>query len=86
MTSETEAIGTTKEILQEAIHAWMIDPERTLDLVATMRPDRVAAYSFAFVPDARPNQRRLRELPLPLGRELCRASARSGRQNAVATG
>ncbi len=32
---------------------------RTLDTVLGMRPDRVAAYAFAFVPNLRPNQRRL---------------------------
>ena len=31
--SETQAIGMTKEILQEAIHAWILDPDRKLDLV-----------------------------------------------------
>jgi len=31
--SETQAIGTAKEILQEAIHTWILEPGRRLDLV-----------------------------------------------------
>lgn len=40
---------------------------RTLDQVAAMRPDRVACFSLAYVPEARPNQKRLpiAELPAP---------------------
>jgi hypothetical protein len=33
LTSETQAIGTAKEILQEAVRTWILDSERRLDLV-----------------------------------------------------
>jgi oxygen-independent coproporphyrinogen-3 oxidase len=38
---------------------------RTLDQVLTLRPDRVAAYSFAFVPWMRAHMKRLAEEALP---------------------
>ncbi len=41
---------------------------RTLDEVVALRPDRIALYSFAWVPEQRPNQRRIRREDLPLGR------------------
>lgn len=41
---------------------------RTIDLVRELAPDRVALYSFACVPEARPNQRRLPLAEIPLGR------------------
>ncbi len=31
--TETQAVGTAKEILQQSIHAWMLDPQRRLELV-----------------------------------------------------
>src|SRR5262249_44878883 len=31
---------------------------RTMDAVVALEPDRVACFSFAYVPEARPNQRR----------------------------
>jgi oxygen-independent coproporphyrinogen-3 oxidase len=40
---------------------------RTLDRVATLEPDRVAVFSLAYVPDARPNQRRLPIHEMPTG-------------------
>jgi hypothetical protein len=43
--------------------------QRTMDLVAEMRPDRIAVYSFAFVPDARPHQRKLSAPPMAAGRD-----------------
>jgi oxygen-independent coproporphyrinogen III oxidase len=33
---------------------------KTLETVISMKPDRTAIYSFAFVPDARPHQKRLK--------------------------
>lgn len=42
---------------------------RTMEQVAEMRPDRLAVYSFAFVPEARPNQRVLAQYNMPNGRE-----------------
>jgi len=42
---------------------------RTLEQVLEMRPDRLAVYSFAHVPDVRPNQRRLPVSGLPRGSE-----------------
>lgn len=39
--------------------------EETLDAVITMRPDRLAVYSFAFVPWMRPHQKRLDDTLLP---------------------
>ncbi len=39
--------------------------ERTLDTVLVLRPDRLAVYSFAFVPWMRPNQKRLDQTLLP---------------------
>jgi oxygen-independent coproporphyrinogen-3 oxidase len=41
---------------------------RTIDLVSELGPDRVALYSFAWVPEARPNQRRLPLAEIPGGR------------------
>ena len=38
---------------------------RTLDAVIATRPDRLAVYSFAFVPWMRPHQRRIDETRLP---------------------
>jgi oxygen-independent coproporphyrinogen-3 oxidase len=40
---------------------------RSLDLVLDLRPDRVALYSFAYVPWARPNQKRIDPASLPAG-------------------
>ena len=40
---------------------------RTLEQVAELRPDRVAAFSFAYVPEARPNQRKLNVVDIPRG-------------------
>ncbi|HWE26268.1 MAG TPA: oxygen-independent coproporphyrinogen III oxidase, partial [Myxococcales bacterium] len=40
---------------------------RTLEQVLEMRPDRAAVYAFAFVPDVRPNQKRLPVADLPRG-------------------
>lgn len=31
--AETQAVGTAKEVLQEAIHSWLLDPDRELELV-----------------------------------------------------
>ena len=42
---------------------------RTMETVADMRPDRVAVYSFAFVPAVRPHQRRLKGFSMPAGRD-----------------
>lgn len=39
--------------------------ERTLDAVIRLRPDRLAVYSFAYVPWMRPHQRRIDESLLP---------------------
>jgi len=41
--------------------------ERTLDQVIEMAPDRLAVYSFAYLPDLRPNQRRLVSADIPTG-------------------
>jgi oxygen-independent coproporphyrinogen-3 oxidase len=41
---------------------------RTLEQVVELGPDRVAAFSFAFVPSVKPHQRRLPLSDLPLGR------------------
>ncbi|MBK8014410.1 MAG: oxygen-independent coproporphyrinogen III oxidase [Deltaproteobacteria bacterium] len=40
---------------------------RTLATVERMRPDRLAVYSFAYVPEARPHQKRLPIANIPLG-------------------
>jgi oxygen-independent coproporphyrinogen III oxidase len=40
---------------------------RTLQQVLEMRPDRMAVYAFAHVPDVRPNQKRLPAADLPRG-------------------
>jgi oxygen-independent coproporphyrinogen-3 oxidase len=40
---------------------------RTMDEVAALAPDRVAVFSFAYVPAARPNQRRLPLAAIPTG-------------------
>ncbi len=39
----------------------------TLEKVMELRPDRAAVYSFAFVPEVRPHQRRLPKETLPQG-------------------
>lgn len=41
--------------------------QATLERVVAMRPDRLAVYSFAYVPDLRPHQRRLPINGLPTG-------------------
>ncbi|MFO0728310.1 MAG: oxygen-independent coproporphyrinogen III oxidase [Myxococcota bacterium] len=41
--------------------------QNTLADVLAMRPDRLAVYSFAFLPEQRPHQKRLSELPIPTG-------------------
>ncbi len=43
--------------------------KRTLDTVLLLRPDRLAVYSFAFVPWMRPHQRRLDQALLPEAEE-----------------
>lgn len=43
--------------------------QRTLEQVIEMRPDRLAVYSFAYVPEVRPNQNRLPVVGMPRGRE-----------------
>jgi oxygen-independent coproporphyrinogen-3 oxidase len=43
--------------------------QRTLERVIAMRPDRLAVYSFAFVPSVKPQQKRLALLPTPSGSE-----------------
>jgi len=40
---------------------------RTLDEVIGMNPDRLAVFSFAFVPDMKPHQRRLNVIDMPQG-------------------
>lgn len=40
---------------------------RTMEQVLALGPDRVAAFSFAYVPTARPNQRRLPMAAIPTG-------------------
>jgi len=41
--------------------------ERTLKRIAEIRPDRIAVYSFAYVPDLKPHQKRLPIEQLPHG-------------------
>lgn len=41
--------------------------QRTLELVAEMRPDRMAVYSFAFIPDLRHHQRKIDADEVPKG-------------------
>jgi oxygen-independent coproporphyrinogen III oxidase len=43
--------------------------ERTLAQVLALRPDRLAVYSFAYVPDLRPNQKRLPVSGIPGGKD-----------------
>ncbi len=43
--------------------------QRTLEQILEMRPDRLAVYSFAHVPDVRPNQKRLPVAGIPRGAE-----------------
>ena len=40
---------------------------RTLEQILEMRPDRLAVYSFAYVPEVRPNQKRLPVVGIPAG-------------------
>lgn len=42
---------------------------KTLEEVIALRPDRVAVYGFAFVPNLRPHQKALLEHPIPVGAE-----------------
>jgi oxygen-independent coproporphyrinogen III oxidase len=42
---------------------------RTMEQVAELRPDRLAVYSFAFVPKARPNQRVLAQYAMPTAKD-----------------
>lgn len=41
--------------------------QHTIDQVIQMRPDRLAVYNFAYLPDQNPNQKGIRELDLPSG-------------------
>ena len=41
--------------------------QRTLELVTSMRPDRMAVYSFAFIPDLRHHQRKIDADEVPKG-------------------
>src|SRR5262249_2603952 len=41
----------------------------TLDEVVAMRPDRVSLFSFAYVPEVKPHQRKLPAAHLPLGED-----------------
>lgn len=43
--------------------------ERTMERVVALRPDRLAIYSFAFVPEVRPHQKRLPVAALPTGED-----------------
>lgn len=43
--------------------------EKTIDEVLRLAPDRVAIFSYAHVPEARPNQRRIDASTLPVGPE-----------------
>jgi oxygen-independent coproporphyrinogen III oxidase len=40
---------------------------RTIERVASLRPDRISMFSFAYVPAARPNQRKLPMAEIPVG-------------------
>lgn len=42
---------------------------RTIEAILDLRPDRAAVYSFAYVPDVRPHQRKLAALAMPRGRD-----------------
>ena len=41
---------------------------RTIERIAALRPDRVSLFSFAYVPQVKPHQRRLSVVDLPSGR------------------
>jgi oxygen-independent coproporphyrinogen-3 oxidase len=55
---------------------------RTIDAVVALAPDRVAVFSFAYLPSLRPNQRRLAQAAIPTGGDklalLAIAQARLG--------
>jgi oxygen-independent coproporphyrinogen-3 oxidase len=57
---------------------------RTMDAVVALAPDRVAAFSFAYLPEARPNQRRLTLAALPTGVAKLRLLAVAQEQLAAA--
>lgn len=48
---------------QQNLGSW----SATLEQVLSMRPDRIAIYSFAYLPDMRPHQKRLAIYPMPSG-------------------
>lgn len=50
---------------RQSVRSWA----RTLDAVIGLQPDRLAVYSFAFLPDLRPNQRVLDGEAMPKGME-----------------
>jgi oxygen-independent coproporphyrinogen-3 oxidase len=45
---------------------------RTLERVISMRPDRMAVYSFAYVPEVRPHQKKIDRSWLPMGKDKLR--------------
>jgi oxygen-independent coproporphyrinogen-3 oxidase len=57
----------------------------TIELVSTLRPDRIAFYSYAHVPWIKPGQRKFTELDLPLDTEK-RRLYESGREKLIARG
>lgn len=48
---------------RQTVRSWT----RTLDTVLQLQPDRLAVYSFAFLPQLRPNQRVLNAAEMPAG-------------------
>lgn len=59
--------GINFDLIYGLPHQKMETFERTMDEVLRLSPDRVAIFSYAHVPDARPNQRRIDASALPVG-------------------
>jgi oxygen-independent coproporphyrinogen III oxidase len=67
---EARALGYTSvnfDLIYGLPHQTPASWRRTLASVAALAPDRVAAFSFAFVPEVKPHQRRLASLPMARG-------------------
>lgn len=61
--------GVNFDLIYGLPHQTQASWARTLEQVIALRPDRLAIYSFAYVPEARPHQRRLPQAALPAPQE-----------------
>jgi oxygen-independent coproporphyrinogen-3 oxidase len=60
-------VSVNLDLIYGLPHQTVASFARTMDAVVSLAPDRVACFSFAYVPAARPNQRRLPLAAIPTG-------------------